>query len=321
MSRTTAVAVAAALLASCASPHVRRPLEEEPFVLSPGPPLSMTAPVVLHERPGRTAIERMGPGGRIPLVHATVAGRPTLLLVDTGAFDHLLEGWFARELQDAEASGRSAAVTDHANRRVTMDQWGAMSFAVDGWSPLGPIRPLVTPDLVAGPRALGIGGILSPQRLATGGAVVLDFPAREMVAMDAVAAGERLAAHRSSLGTALPCGSTYVIAATVEGKDARLLVDTGASGTDLRASSPAGQALAGRSAVSRDIYAIGGAVGTRMLGDARVTMGQLSTRLDVPLVEDRARASRCPSDGVVGMDVLAECVLVIEASEMRIACG
>ena len=65
-SRPTAVALAAALLAACASPHVRRPLEEEPFVLSPGPPPSMAAPVVLREAAGRTAIERIGPGGRIP---------------------------------------------------------------------------------------------------------------------------------------------------------------------------------------------------------------------------------------------------------------
>ena len=58
-----------------------------------------------------------------------------------------------------------------------------------------------------------------------------------------------------------------------------------------------------------------------MLGDARVQSGQLEARLDVPLVEDRAIASRCPSDGVVGMDVLGDCVLVIEAGGMRVACG
>jgi hypothetical protein len=69
------------------------------------------------------------------------------------------------------------------------------------------------------------------------------------------------------------------------------------------------------------MYAVGGAMPTRVLSDARVRLGQLDVRLDVPVVLDHPRASRCPSDGVVGMDVLGDCVLVLDASEMRIACG
>jgi hypothetical protein len=141
-----------------------------------------------------------------------------------------------------------------------------------------------------------------------------------MRAEDVTQAAARVDTHRVSLGTAIRCGTAYILAATVEGKDARLLVDTGASGTDLKGSSAPGRALAGRSSIARDIYAVGGAVTTRVIPDAKLVVGQLSTRLDVQLVEDRAFATRCGSDGVVGMDVLASCVVVIEPNAMRIGC-
>jgi hypothetical protein len=315
--------VAGLSLVACAAPHVRKPVEEEPFVLSPGPPPSVREALLREQKQasgGRTAIVRVGPTRRIPLVHGVIAGRATMLLLDTGAYDHLLEGWFAHELQDAEASGKSAAVIDHANRKVTMDAWSEVSLALDGWGPLGTIRPLATRDQTMGPVTLGIGCILSPQKLAHGGAIVIDFPAGEMRAEDVAEAAARIETHRISLGTAVRCGTAYIVAATVEGKDARLLVDTGAAGTDLKGTSAPGRALAGRSAIARDIYAVGGAVTTRVIADAKLVVGQLDTRLDVQLVEDRAFATRCASDGVVGMDVLASCVLVIEPNAMRVGC-
>ena len=313
---------------ACAPPHVRHAVAEEPFVLSPGPTpsereaLAVPGNSSVRASPatsGRTAIER-GPGRRMPLVHGTIAGRPTLLLLDTGAYDHLLEGWFASALQDAEASGKSAAVIDHANRRVPMDRWSSVTLALDGIGALGTIRPLTTRDQTPGPRAFGIGGILSPQKLTDGGAVVIDFPAGEMARETEDHATTRLAGHSTSLGTAVRCGGAYIIEATIEGKEARLLVDTGAFATDLKATSMPGRALLGRSSVSRDIYAIGGAVQTRALADARVTIAALTKVLDVSIVTDGGSSGRCAGDGVVGMDVLGGCVLVIEATRMRIAC-
>jgi hypothetical protein len=243
-----------------------------------------------------------------------------MLLLDTGAYDHLLEGWFAHELADAEASGKTGAVIDHANRKVVMDRWSEVSLALDGWGPLGTIRPLATRDETMGPFSLGIGGILSPQKLASGGAVVLDFPAGEMSMEDPVLAAGRVDARRVSLGTAIRCGSAYTLAATVEGKGARLLVDTGAAATDLKATSVPGRALAGRSSLARDLMAVGGAVPSRVIHDASVAVGQLAVKLDVPLVDDRPLATRCPSDGVMGMDVLASCIVLIQPNAMRIGC-
>jgi hypothetical protein len=316
---------------------VRQPIEEEPFVLSDGPPLSVREALAKREAyalaeaqpesfaaPGaRTPIERVDRSRLVPVVHATIADHPTLLLVDTGAYDHILHGWFVHVLQEGEAATKSEAVVDHAARSVSVERWSSLSFAIDGWSPLAPIKPAVLGDENLGPRAIGIGGILSPQRLATAGrAVALDFPANEMAEVSEAAATARLGAHGSFLGVATSCdGAHYVLAATVEGKPAQLIVDTGSFTTDLKASSSPGRALAGRSSIAREIYTVGGPVETRVLSDAELKAGQLSTKLDVRVVSDRTRASRCPHDGVLGMDVLRACVLVMDASRMRIACG
>jgi hypothetical protein len=314
---------AALSLDACAPRQVRKPIEEEPFVLSPGPPLSAVAEEgFAHHAEGRTAIVFAGRGPpRVPVVRVKVADRPTMFLLDTGAYDHLIEGWFTQQLQDGEATGKSAAVIDHANRRVMMEHWSEMPFSVDGWGPLAPIKPLATTQPDRGRQMSGVGGLLSPQKLVGEGIVAIDFPAREMAVETEAGANGRLSSHASSLGVAQRCGGSYVIAAKVEGKDVTLLVDTGSFITDLKSSSPAGHALSGQTSVSRDIQAIGGAVPTRMLSDARVAVGRLSLRIDVPVVEDRMRRMRCPSDGVLGMDVLATCVLVLDAMKMRIACN
>ena len=378
--RGIAVAIAACAMAACAAPHVRKPVEEEPFVLSPGPPPSVREALAAkaeresarkaareaareaaldgsHEVPRdalgdippdplrgprhavsgeaprdslsssfkgegpHTGILRIGRGRRVPLVHATIATKPTLMLIDTGAYDHLLEGWFAYSLQDAESSGRTTPVLDHASRVVALDQLRDLSFAIDGWTPLPAMRPLVSNDVNRGPRTFGIGGILAPQKLATDGAVVLDFPGDEMLVLEPTRARARLVAHNTALGVAPRCGNGYLIPAKVDGRDAQLLVDTGAYTTDLKITSPAGKALSGRSSISWDVYSVGGPVTARMVSDTPVKVGQLATRLDIPIVDDRKRLSRCPNDGVLGMDVLADCVLVIEPMEMRISCN
>ncbi len=347
---------AASLAAACAEHHPLVKIEEEPFVLSEGPTPSQREAMARAEARalgmgggdvsiarapapppggvavggggglslggGRTRIELVGPNRRVPLVHANIAGQPTLLLIDTGAFDHLLYAWFAHELQDGEASGKTGMVVDHANRGVPVERWNSLKLAIDGWSPLPSIRPIVVGDEQnRAPQALGIGGILSPQRLPTGSSLALDFPSGEMVEVDDGAANARLSAHGTSLGVAIRCGTQYVLPATVAGKEARLLVDTGSFTTDLKGSSPPGRALAGRSSVSRSIGTVGGAVETRALSDTEVRAGQLTVKLDVPIVSDQARPSRCPSDGVLGMDILGACVVVVDSARMRISCG
>ncbi len=315
-------------LAACRAPHARTVLEEEPLVLSEGVSAPSTPSAAgagsFHAHEGRTRIALNPPGGRmrlgLPTVSVTVAGKPTSMVLDTGAADHLLHASFARGLTEGEASGR-VTVIDHASHRVDAERLTPVSFAVEGWSPLSDIQPLSIEDHGIGHAGVAIGGILSPQRLAPGdGVVSIDFLTKEMVE-EGDADGElRLGQRRNFVGIAPRCGGGYVLAATVDGKDASLLVDTGSFTTDLHATSTAGRALAGRTSPARAISGLAGPIGTRTLYGARIKAGKLAATRDLPVIDDAGGRGPCEHDGVLGMDVLARCALVIDPAKMRVAC-
>jgi hypothetical protein len=276
----------------------------------------------------RTSIALSTRTGGAPLVSAQVGDVPTSLLLDTGAYDHLLTASFAARVVAASPTGKTSAILDHANHRVETERFGEVSLALPGWSPLAPIRPMTIDD--RGPRRLrvNVGGLFSPQRLLAGAArgavgpdvVSFDFTTRELVGETSIDGEARLKGHPVFAGIAPRCGDSYVLAATVEGKEAQLLVDTGSFTTDLKGHSAPGRALDARTSPSKEFYGVGGAIATRMLAGAKVNAGKLSTTLDVPIIDDARGRTSCAHDGVLGMDVLIRCVLVIDPSKMRVAC-
>lgn len=269
---------------------------------------------------GRAAIQRVGLAQRVPIVVGSVDGQPTQFLLDTGAFDHVLEGWFARQLAYASPVGHGAVI-DHGNRKVGVDRMGKVTLALDGWGSVGTLTPLATTDSASGLQYLAIGGILSPQRLVGDNRVVIDFPRGSLSSEDTAAADARVAAMPTSLGTAERCGGSYALATTVDGHEAHLVIDTGSFMTDLLSSSHPGKALSGRSSAAREINGVGGAMSSRVVADASLKVGSLSRKLDVSIVDARGRRISCPSDGVLGMDVLVGCVLSIGRVRMDIGCN
>src|SRR4029079_19079276 len=115
----------------------------------------------------------------LPLVHGTVGGVPTWMLVDTGANSHVIAGWLARKANlDTRNLGDQG--TDHAGRTIMTSRTDRHAMSIDGWGkiPDGPVLVTEIPDAVA---KLGIGAFVSPQQLAEGGhAVVLDLARGEM---------------------------------------------------------------------------------------------------------------------------------------------
>jgi predicted aspartyl protease len=331
---TARVVLSSFVVAACAAHPPPKPVEEEPFVLTPGPPLGPPlAPSFASAggssfgqgghalTPGKTAIQRVGFAQRAPIVVGRIGGQATQLLVDTGASEHVLEDWFARQLAFASPTGRHAVALDSSSRRVGMDRLGKVTLELDGWGEIGTVAPLATTDSASGLRMLGIGGLLSPQELVKDQSVIIDFPGSSLYAVDDQQATARMAAMPRSLGLASGCGGTYALTATIEGQDARLVVDTGASSTALQSASAPGRALSGRSSVGRDVIGVGGPIQTRVLRDASVKVASYSQKLDVDIVATRLRRLTCPSDGFLGMDVLASCVLVINARAMQIGCN
>jgi hypothetical protein len=267
----------------------------------------------------------------IPLVRGSVAGEPVWMLVDTGANSHVVASWVARKL-GLSMRALGDVGSDHTGRAVSAYALDAVRIVIDGWGPLadGPVLVTDVPDPIA---RIGIGAFVSPQWLAQDGdALVLDLPASEMrearwddaareldglSGRELESSGVRLCRDSAS---AIP-GLEFVVSAQVDGRAVELLLDTGAYRTDVLSGSPAGRALAVRAKPSSEqMYAASGLVRTSVVRSARVRVGEWSLTKDidvVPGVPDPA----CPRDGVVSMDVLESCTLLLGRTRLRGRCG
>jgi predicted aspartyl protease len=267
----------------------------------------------------------------LPLVHGTIAGTPTWMLVDTGANSHVVAGWLARQVGlslkklgdlGADHAGRTIATYRVDHPQMTIDEWGAVAD--------GPMLATEVPPLI---EELGIGAFVSPQELASGdgGAVVLDFPDGEMHAAQYDDAVHKLGHRGGSISPnggrvceddASPIqGLAFVLPASIEGRPVDLLVDTGAQRSDLLATSVAGKALAPKSIANKEqLYAASGRMTSRTVKAATVAVGDFAVHADIDLIPGAADPY-CPRDGVVSMDVLRACVIVLGKTAMTGRCG
>ncbi len=116
----------------------------------------------------------------LPIVHGTVAGVPTLFLVDTGANAHILSGYIARKAQlTTRAFGDTGA--DHAGHAIETRRAPHPQVHIDNWGDL-PDEPMLVTDVPEAVSRLGIGGFISPQQLTSDEvSIVLDFKSRRCV--------------------------------------------------------------------------------------------------------------------------------------------
>jgi hypothetical protein len=265
----------------------------------------------------------------LPLVHGTVAGIPTWMLVDTGANSHVITGWLARRA-GFKLKNLGEVGSDHAGRPVTTFSVDKPKVTIDGFGALhnGPMLVTDVPEAI---ERLGIGMFISPQWLGDEDeAVVLDLAGKLLMTSpfeDAARAIKNRGKDLAPIGGSL-CEDTgssirglgFVIPATVEGHKVRLLVDTGAHHTDLLSTTPPAKLLLSRSvANSEQMYAASGLVRTRLLKHAKVSVGDFTVTSDVDLVPGVSDPV-CPRDGVVSMDVLQSCVLVLGQKQMMGRC-
>ena len=264
----------------------------------------------------------------LPLVHGTVAGEPTWMLVDTGATSHVIAGWLARRAHlDVQNFGDVG--TDHAGHAIVTSRAARPRLAFDGWGLL-PDSPILVTEVPEAVARLGIGAFISPQELGGAGAVVLDLVHGEMrtessdnaaAAVGNVGANLFVAPHTCSDEGSPITRLAYVASATIEGTHVALLLDTGAHHTDLLASTAAGKRFLGRSVPSHaQVYAASGKIVTRTLHAVRLKVGEYAVVTDVDLIPGEPDAA-CPRDGVVAMDVLRSCVVVLDHASAYGRCG
>jgi len=325
-------AVALAVLSACGGER-RAPSSPAPEAAARGRLATATngvggAPLTRH---AKLHYEIRGRAFPLPLVTGTIAGQPVTMMVDTGANSHIIAGWFARKL-GLPMKKVGDAGTDHVGKAIATYRIERPEMTIDEWGALAAGAVLATdvPDVI---EKLGIGAFISPQRLVEeGDSVVLDLSRGEIRSAMWDEAHYELSAQGVPLvqgdDVGRACEETfgpihvlaYVVPATVEAQRVSLLVDTGAQYSDVFTSSSAGQRLAGQSVANRDaMYTASGKISARKLKAARVTAGSFSVTTDIDLIAGSADAS-CPRDGVLAMDLLRSCTLLLGRQRIYGAC-
>jgi hypothetical protein len=265
------------------------------------------------------------------------------MLVDTGANSHVIASWVARKL-GMTLRPLGDVGSDHTGHAVTAFTVDHPNVAIDDWGALAGTTMLVTdvPDPIA---RIGIGAFVSPQWLAAEGeALVLDLSGGEMhtaswddaareldarTGLEIAPAGGAGGAGGSATSGVRLCqdsasaiaGLAFVLSARIEGNPVELLLDTGAHRTDLLSTSKAGRALATRARPSREqMYAASGLVRTSVVRSAQVRIGDWSLTTDVDVVPGSSDPA-CPRDGVISMDALESCTLLLGRKRLRGRCG
>lgn len=265
----------------------------------------------------------------LPLVMGTIAGQPALMLVDTGANSHVIAGWFARKL-GLGMKKLGDVGTDHVGKTIATYRIEKPELAIDEWGALAPMPVLATdvPEVI---EKLEIGAFISPQRLVEDGdAVVLDLAKGELrpawwdeahYELSATGVPLVLTEARACEETEGPIkGLAFVVPAIIEAQRVDLLLDTGAQHSDVFTASPAGQKLMGQSTVNKEpMYTASGKISARKLKSARVSAGSFAVNADVDLIAGAADSS-CPRDGVLAMDVLRSCTLLLGRQRIYARC-
>lgn len=278
-------------------------------------------------RRARLRYEIRGRPFPLPVVSGTIAGQPVLMLVDTGANSHVIAGWLARRL-GIPMKRLGDVGTDHVGKTIATYRIDKAEMAIEGWGSLTTSTVLATevPEVI---EKLGIGAFISPQRLVEeGDSVVLDLAQGEIRA----AWWDEAHYELSEDGAPLVLGSdqgraceenegpvrglAFVVPATIDAQRVDLLVDTGAQHSDVFTTSAAGQKLAASSVSNKEpMYTASGKISARKLRGAKVGAGNVRVITDVDLIQGASDPS-CPRDGVLAMDVLRSCTLLLGRSRI-----
>lgn len=287
-------------------------------------------PVVTRRAPIEYAIN--GKPFPLPIVKGTIAGQPVRMMLDTGANSHIVAGWFMRK---AGLVGKKLGEggTDHAGTAIETFRIDKPNIAIDGWGDTA-AGSVVATNVPKEIEKLGIAAFLSPQALATtSDAIVLDLANAELRASpwdDARAALAKKSGWVSFLSSAPRlCEQTsgaihvlsFVVPVTVEAQKVWLLVDTGAQHSDVFSSSSAGKKLAPRSVPGKEgIFTAAGKTVTRVVEGAELSAGSFTVKTDLDLIPGGADPW-CPRDGVVAMDLLRSCTLLLGQGKLEGSCG
>ncbi|MEO8800804.1 MAG: retropepsin-like aspartic protease [Polyangiaceae bacterium] len=308
-----AAPVAFLVLAACASatPPAKKPIAEVPFVLdAKDDAFADVSASTSGDDDAKSATIAYAPGRvRAPIVHGSVRGKATSMLVDTGASRNFVADWLAHKIFETE---NGASASDHAGRTIAITKMDQARIKIDGIGALPDDTAMLLHD-ASGSEESGIGVTMSPQSLGKVGLVLIDFPHRRLSVVRSHAEVDKAMPKGPALAPATYCRGIYIMNAKIGDAPARLMLDTGAYATDLHPRSQPAKALTFHSSDGQGAsMGAAGAIAYHRLPALLVTSGAVKTTVDVMLLDEVNEDPYCPFDGVLGMDVLQNCALVVE---------
>jgi hypothetical protein len=270
------------------------------------PRILLDAPITFDVGEGRTT--------HAPMVHTTIHGHATKLIIDTGSTDHILTIELANELGLESAPGEEG--TDSTGALVASWTLGAVPAEIGGQVfDLENVIAITAPGPFPG---FGIGGILSAQHLRPEAWAMLDLAGERFVQLDGDEADvtawladraptlELIRLERAAGDT------TILVQAAVEPHEPVVtMLDTGGKRTQFTATAVPGAGDGPQASSGRGVGG-GASLGTELpaqtllVGGARLPVQSLIVG---PEMDGR--------DGLVGMDVLRGTVLTVSGDPDR----
>jgi hypothetical protein len=261
-----------------------------------------------------------------PLVKARIAGHEALFIIDSGASVHVLADWYAKVAEIRTGTETGSTATGSGGKTTA----ARTAHRLQGqWSD-GQRFTLKEAIVVAFPplfETLHLAGLVSPQLLTpVGTAAVLDLKipslkfapfARAMTDLhlsQAINVPQEVCRNPDSQFV----NRVYLAPVTTAGATDLMLVDTGATKTIFSPNSKIAHAIATNSELGPGSEGLGGEVnGRRIVRDLQLLRGGKTVALNPSIGEVSAS---CDAKGLLGMDALRECLLILGRDQMAFKC-
>jgi hypothetical protein len=258
-------------------------------------------------------------------VKARIAGHEALFIVDSGASVNVLAVWYAKVAKIPKTTATGAATGSGGKTTAVQTAHGLRGRWSDGQR-----LNLKEAIIVAFPpifETLHLAGLVSPQLLAPEGtAAVLDLKIPSLEFKPFARAMSDLHSSRAIKVPQQVCRNPdsqfanrlYLARVATAGVTDLLQLDTGATKTIFSADSNIAHAIETNSELGPRSEGLGGEVsGQRMVRNVQLLRGGKTVALNPSI---GAVSASCDAKGLLGMDALRSCLLVLGDSEMAFSC-
>ena len=286
------------------------------LVCSTAAPRAATAPIALHYDPALAA-----DGFLSPLLTVAIGTQHAVFLIDTGASVHTVAKWFV-EAAGLAVAPTASTVTGSTGSETRVEVVAELKATIAGSGRLLLVNAVVTP-FPPSFETHRIAGLISPQLLAAADEdAILDLRRPRLTFRPTTSrAGRSTSEHgRACINSeSFFRNRQYAVRVLIDGIDAQLLLDTGATGTTLDVGSAAARAFQSRAVAGGTNQGVGGATDRLLrVPNVRLSRGGASAVVDVHLGNVR---NACAPTGLLGMDALQRCVMQLQPSGVLINCA